>query len=1094
MLLIRSDLDFILAQILGAETKAPTEDPSLPFGLRTVDGTSNSVVPGQSEFGAADRVFPRLTDPVFRDAEMSTSYTQVTGTVTDARPRIISNLIADQNALTNPAAASVDGDGNGLIPNVAPDSGAAPFNQWLTLFGQFFDHGLDLVNKGKSGMVSIPLQPDDPLYVPGSRENFMALTRATNQPGPDGVVGTGDDLHEHTNLTTPFIDQNQTYTSHPSHQVFLRKYTLDADGRPIATGGLLDHATGGLPTWADIKVQTKAMLGISLNDADVTNLPLLATDDYGRFIRGPNGYAQLVMPGDDGIAGTSDDILIEGDPAAPISTADAVLTGHAFLDDIAHDAVPTGRVADGDLEVSLANLDGSDTTGNYDNELLDAHYITGDGRGNENIGLTAIHHIFHAEHNRLLGHIKDLVMAELDNDPEFVSQWLQPGAVLSDGVQEHEWNGERLFQAARFGTEMQYQHLVFENFARRIQPNIDEFEAHDVSIDPAIAAEFAHTVYRFGHSLLQETVDRIDANGNVVDADPGMAGDQQMSLVNAFLNPLAYAQRGAAGTAAAEIVHGATHQVGNEVDEFVTDALRNSVYGLPLDLAAINLARGYDTGIAPLNEVRRQFHGGTGDADLRPYASWTEFGDNIRHPESLVNFIAAYGIHPLLADATTVAEKRAAAMVIVEGRADDPATFENESVNPDTDFLNGAGAFADVETGIDNVDLWIGGLAEKPLSSGGLLGSTFNFVFETQMENLQNGDRLYYLSRLEGTNFLNQLEGTSFSELVMRNTGVTHLPFDIFSVPSYTIEVSDPSTYPTGASGAPGVVTNTDGSVEYVGASHVVIGGTENNDDIRSGDGDDTLWGDGGDDILAGGRGNDAIIGGDGNDRMIGESGDDFSNGGAGNDSMSGSAGTDLLVGLEGRDLIDGGSDEDEIFGGLGDDRISGGSGDDDLLGNEDNDWIEGGAGDDHLIGDNGNPFGEPLPDIDTAAFSGKSKNYAITHNADGTTTVTDEVGTNGSDTLENIERLQFSDRSFLTDDALGFEEQPRTNPIAVVSDASNQDRIIDFQSQMSGSFGEVQATAAADANGLADSAMPDPTELNNMRPLAFDFADSVLG
>ena len=113
-----------------------------------------------------------------------------------------------------------------------------------------------------------------------------------------------------------------------------------------------------------------------------------------------------------------------------------------------------------------------------------------------------------------------MVLAELDNDPAFVSEWLLPGANLSDGVQEDEWNGERLFQAAKFGTEMQYQHLVFEEFARRVQPNIDEFEATDVTIDPAIVAEFAHTVYRFGHSLLRETVDRMDANGNVVDADP----------------------------------------------------------------------------------------------------------------------------------------------------------------------------------------------------------------------------------------------------------------------------------------------------------------------------------------------------------------------------------------------------------------------------------------------------------------------------------------------------------------------------------------------------------------------------------------------
>ena len=60
------------------------------------------------------------------------------------------------------------------------------------------------------------------------------------------------------------------------------------------------------------------------------------------------------------------------------------------------------------------------------------------------------------------------------------------------------WNGERLFQAAKFGTEMQYQHLVFEEFARTIQPNIDVFIDYQVAVNPSIVAEFAHTVYRFG--------------------------------------------------------------------------------------------------------------------------------------------------------------------------------------------------------------------------------------------------------------------------------------------------------------------------------------------------------------------------------------------------------------------------------------------------------------------------------------------------------------------------------------------------------------------------------------------------------------------
>jgi len=81
------------------------------------------------------------------------------------------------------------------------------------------------VTKGGNGTIFIPLQPDDPLFVPGSPTNFMVLTRATNiavHPGPDGTLGTTDDIHDNENTTSPFVDQNQTYTSHPSHQVFLR--------------------------------------------------------------------------------------------------------------------------------------------------------------------------------------------------------------------------------------------------------------------------------------------------------------------------------------------------------------------------------------------------------------------------------------------------------------------------------------------------------------------------------------------------------------------------------------------------------------------------------------------------------------------------------------------------------------------------------------------------------------------------------------------------------------------------------------------------------------------------------------------------------
>ena len=110
------------------------------------------------------------------------------------------------------------------------------------------------------------------------------------------------------------------------------------------------------------------------------------------------------------------------------------------------------------------------------------------------------------------------------------------------------------------------------------------------------------------------------------------------------------------------------------------------------------------------------------------------------------------------------------------------------------DFLNSTGAWSSgangvTTTGLDVVDLWIGGLAEKILPFGGMLGSTFNFVFENQMESLQNGDRFYYLQRLDGLHLFGEMENNSFAEMIMTNTNATHLPSDVFSTPGLILEV-----------------------------------------------------------------------------------------------------------------------------------------------------------------------------------------------------------------------------------------------------------------------------------------------------------------
>jgi Ca2+-binding RTX toxin-like protein len=981
-----SDLRFILKQIKIAEHHVANttgltgpcgaligEDPNqipsggvgvtLPWGLRTVDGSCNNIVEGQPNFGTADETFPRIAPredragyPVPNNAEIPTM---------DRTPRTISNLIVDQSP-NNPAAEAAAGEEPVLlgdattgetyfIPNVAPDTGlSAPYNSWFTLFGQFFDHGLDLLSKGGQGSVVIQLNADDPLF--GQGPPVMFLTRATKD-------GSG----ESNNQTSSWVDQSQTYSSHPSHQVLLRQYDFTS-GVPVSTGGLLEGPGEGMADWASMKAQALQM-GFLFDDMDVYNVPLLATDPYGNFIAATNGFPQMVFPDPSPTAAPGDTVLVPGDPLNPVDVSDSVKTGHAFLDDIAHHAAPKDiQTADLDADAETNGLfaDDFDNT-TYDNELLDSHYVAGDGRTNENIGLTAVHHIFHSEHNRLTEEIDTMIHTDLTAAE--VAEW---EAVNTDSGFVY---GERLFQAARFVTEMQYQHLAFEEFIRKVQPMVNLFgeggTGYHTDLDPRITAEFAHAVYRFGHSMLTETVDRTTPEGT----------SDNMPLLQAFLNPPSFFDNETdAGQAAGNIIRGMTRQVGNELDEFVTEALRNDLVGLPLDLAALNIARGRDTGVPPLNSFRRTIFAKTNDTSLMPYTSWTDFGFSLRHSASLVNFIAAYGTHPsITGDLVTRRTAAEALFTTASNPVPEPAVDalqeEIDAYNAyidAVDFLESTGGWASspegvTTTGVDLIDLWMGGLAERQNVFGGLLGPTFNYVFEFQMESLQDGDRFYYLSRTAGLNLLTQLEGNSFAELIMRNTDVEGLPADSFSAPARIFDLSKQNAsgpivddLATEWDEPSELIREPNGTIRYAGVEHVVFNGSPNNDKARASEGDDTMRGNDGNDTFEGGDGNDNLIGGEGDDILTDLFGDDVIKGGPGNDTISSGRGFggDLNQGGTGNDFIIGGNDMTETFGGPGNDFVFAGDAEDAVFGDDGDDWIEGGRGPFALLqGDNGAPF-----------------------------------------------------------------------------------------------------------------------------------------
>ena len=101
--------------------------------------------------------------------------------------------------------------------------------------------------------------------------------------------------------------------------------------------------------------------------------------------------------------------------------------------------------------------------------------------------------------------------------------------------------------------------------------------------------------------------------------------------------------------------------------------------------------------------------------------------------------------------------------------------------------------------------------------------------------------------------------------------------------------------------------------------------------------------------IINGTEGNNRLTGGSGNDVINGNGGNDRLNGGAGNDTLNGGAGNDELHGGSGNDILDGGSGSDEVEGGSGNDRLIYNLAENNVIGKFTYDEYEGGSGTDTL-------------------------------------------------------------------------------------------------------------------------------------------------
>ena len=302
---------------------------------------------------------------------------------------------------------------------------------------------------------------------------------------------------------------------------------------------------------------------------------------------------------------------------------------------------------DGTLSAMLATSTGDllpyEPEGNCPSSSNNPCFGAGDVRANEQPGLTALHTIFMREHNRLVGMLRA-------GNPD--------------------WTEDELYETARLLVGSELQRITYDEWLPLLLGTNAPaaYTGYDATIDPSIANEFSTACFRFGHTMLSGTPLRLDTNGQSI-------GD--VSLRDGFFNTGFILDDGID-----PFLRGLMAQQAQELDTQLVDDVRNFLFGPPgaggFDLAALNIQRGRDHGLASYNDMR-----------------------------------AALG----LARATSFAD-----------------------VTSDTTLQT---KLAQAYNSIDEIDLWIGGLAEDA-AHGGMLGETCSAVLADQFERLRDGDRFWH--------------------------------------------------------------------------------------------------------------------------------------------------------------------------------------------------------------------------------------------------------------------------------------------------------------------------------------------------------------
>ena len=215
-------------------------------------------------------------------------------------------------------------------------------------------------------------------------------------------------------------------------------------------------------------------------------------------------------------------------------------------------------------------------------------FVAGDVRANENVLLTSIHTLFAREHNRICDELKD---------------------------ENPTWSDEEIYQRARKFIGAKIQAIVYEEWLPTLGVNIGEYVAYDPVLNPGIMNVFSVAAYRYGHTVINSEIIRMNNNGDIIP-------EGNILLRDAFFNPIVIVETGGIDP----FFIGMGTQIEQDLDCKLIHDLRNFLFGTPgaggLDLASINIQRGRERGLVDFNATRQTF-------GLTKYTNFNQISDNV---------------------------------------------------------------------------------------------------------------------------------------------------------------------------------------------------------------------------------------------------------------------------------------------------------------------------------------------------------------------------------------------------------------------------------------------------------------------------------